>query len=113
MSRREMISKLVKIGDMLLDKRMHELRASAAERDHNLVLLKNLTPEPIEEPQTISGALAALSYNQWADARRAEINLVLATKTAQWLQAKADAERALGRSEVLKKIYKRKIDRRR
>tara|TARA_R110002096_G_scaffold123112_2_gene266468 strand:- start:4242 stop:4595 length:354 start_codon:yes stop_codon:yes gene_type:complete len=106
-SRRETLSKLVRIGDMLLDKKMQELQIAAAERARNLALLRDLTPGPIEEPQTIAGAQAALRYNRWADARRAEINLVLATRTAEWLQAKADAERALGQAEVLKNIHKR------
>jgi len=107
MSRRKMMSNLEKIGDMLFDKQMHALQTAAAERNHILALLRDLTPKSVNEPQTIAEAQAALRYDRWADARRADINLVLATKTAEWLQAKENAERAWARADVLKKIYKR------
>jgi hypothetical protein len=55
----------------------------------------------------VPGALAALRYAGWADARRAEINLRLARQTALWLQAQADARLAFGRADVLRRLSDR------
>lgn len=107
MKQNDKLSKLVRIAGMLRDKRMHALKCASAERNRTRSLLQNLAHGKPEEPQTIAEAQATLRYNRWADVRRAEINVVLAAKTAEWLQARSDAERALGQAEVLKKIYNR------
>jgi hypothetical protein len=43
-------------------------------------------------------------YQHWADLRRAEINLVLARQTVDWMEARGAAQSAFGRAEVLRQL---------
>jgi hypothetical protein len=98
------LENLSEIAGLLLDSRLNAMRKLAQARNHNLALLKDLeTVEPDGE-ETIAEALARLRYAQWADKRRAAINIALAAQTAEWMQARADAARAFGRADVLKKL---------
>jgi hypothetical protein len=49
----------------------------------------------------------ALSYNRWAEQRRAELNLVMARQTADWIEARSEAQMALGRVQALEGLATR------
>jgi hypothetical protein len=93
---------------MVLDQQLATLHKAASARTRSLSQLNDLATPDAEGLDPMTEARAILRYNQWADARRAEINLKLASQTAEWLQAREDAARALGRSEVLRTLSQRK-----
>ncbi len=90
---------------MVLDVRLARLTEAASARDASLAQLAILA-QPVQgsEPFDIAQAQVQLTYDRWAEARRAEINLVLARQTAEWMQARADASLAFGRSDVLRRL---------
>jgi hypothetical protein len=66
----------------------------------------NQTEKPIDlEP--IVAAQIGLEYERWADARRAELNLVIARQTAAWLEARGEAQAAFGRVQALRALASR------
>lgn len=108
MTSKKDMEKLTGIANMVLDKRLNSLQKLAMARNHSLALLDGLNARPIEGPEPVAEALVRLRYIQWADTRRAAINLTLAAQTAGWMQARADALRAFGQAEVLKGLCTRK-----
>ena len=101
----ERLRRLARIAAIQRDARLDQLRRAQAARQASLSALAALDlPMTEEELPLVPGALAALRYAGWADARRAEINLRLARQTALWLQAQADARLAFGRADVLRRL---------
>ncbi|MBI1217211.1 MAG: hypothetical protein GC186_01580 [Rhodobacteraceae bacterium] len=109
------LSGLSRLADLILDARLAELRQAAAARDASLAALAALRCAPTTTPAGLPPlvlARAALAYEGWADARRAEINPRLARQTAAWLEAQAAARIAFGRAEVLRQLGSRGASRR-
>ena len=52
----------------------------------------------------VTAARVGLDYERWADARRGELNLVIARQTADWLEARSDAQTAFGRVQALHEL---------
>ena len=50
---------------------------------------------------------AVQAYGRWADARRAEINQVLARQTGQWIEARDAAKIAFGKADALRRLMER------
>lgn len=98
---------LGRIAGLILDARLAEVQAAQRARNESLGHLEALRvpPAPAEDPLT--AARVALRYDQWADARRAEINVTLARQTAAWMEAQDSARTAFARAEVLRRLAKR------
>lgn len=104
MKKHVQIARLQEISNLILDRRLATLRYLAAKRNASLQHLQDLTPKEAGTLDPIPQARSALRYEAWADVRRSEINLALARQTADWLDAKKNAEVAFGQVEVLNRI---------
>ncbi len=107
-NRKAQLQALGALADLMLDSRLVALRAAAEARNASLARLDalNATPAATDLP-LIAEALASLGYQRWADARRAEINLVLARQTAEWLEARDAARTTFGRKQALQGLATR------
>jgi len=108
MNRRPEIAALQGLARLLLDHRLALVRDTAARREQSLTQLAAL--ERIAEPEDLpplAAIQAALRYDLWADARRAELNTVLARQTADLMAAREDARLAFGRAEALRGVSAR------
>jgi hypothetical protein len=104
MNAKDSLRRLTALSELILDTRLAKLKASAAERNKSMQRLENLAATLSDDANDLTHAATILRYERWADARRREINLVLARQTAVWLEARQNAQTAFGRAEVLKKI---------
>jgi hypothetical protein len=100
------LDRLTAIAEIIVEQRLAKLQACAAERNNSLQRLQDLVPTSSAETDPISQATTLLRYETWADARRREINLLLARQTVAWLEARSEAQSAFGRADVLKKLAK-------
>ena len=107
-NRKAQLQALGALADLMLDSRLVALRAAAEARNASLARFDalNATPAATDLP-LIAEALASLGYQRWADARRAEINLVLARQTAEWLEARDAARTTFGRKQALQGLATR------
>jgi hypothetical protein len=103
------LDRLQKVSNMLLDQKLAKLQSCAAARNTSLQRLQDLTATTASDLEPLALARSNLRYEMWADARRADLNLVLARQTAEWLEARSRAERAFGRAEVLRQFQKKQI----
>ena len=103
MSHKQQLAKLGQLSNLLLDSSLVSLQAAARAKLESEAQLAGLAaPLPVaEEVSEIAGALAALNYQRWADARRAEVNMVLARQTVTWIEARDQAREAFGKKQVL------------
>lgn len=103
MSHMQQMDKLQQIAGLLLETRLAALQVAARaklESEAQLAGLGQPMP-PAAGVSEVAGALAALAYQRWADARRAEVNLVLARQTAVWIDARDAACVAFGKKQAL------------
>ena len=104
---RKKIAALAELATIVLDVRLAALRKIAAERNASLAALAALaTPEapPDDDISPITAAQAGLRYQQWADLRRAEINMRLSLQTAEWQVQRESATTAFGRTDALNRL---------
>lgn len=109
MSRAQQVAKLSQISQLLLDSRLAALQLAARacrESEDRLAGLSVPGALPGALPE-IAALRAALNYQRWADARRGEINLVLARQTAAMIEARDAAREAFGRSEAMRALQQR------
>jgi hypothetical protein len=107
--KQERIDRLAKLSRLVLDVALSEVERAARARAESRDLLAGLASASAPaELATIAGARAELRYQQWAEARRAEINVILARQTAEWMQAREAARHAFGRAEVLRELSRRR-----
>ena len=103
MKQKDQLHKLRQVTELLLDTRLAALRTAARAKMESESQLAGLTvpaPQPGALPE-VSAELASLTYQRWADARRAEINLVLARQTVEWMEARDEARLAFGKKQAL------------
>lgn len=105
MSRSKDLAKLEDLSRLILDDRLSRLRAagSLVEISRMQIAALDRSAEPDDLPPFAANQIA-LRYQVWADARRSELNVVLASQTANWLDARQDARQAFGRAEALRGI---------
>ncbi|MDZ4276687.1 MAG: hypothetical protein U0995_11645 [Erythrobacter sp.] len=103
MSQKQQLIKLGQLSNLLLDSRLVALQVAArAKLDSEAHLAGLSAPPPIaEQVSEIAGALATLSYQRWADARRAELNMLLSRQTVTWMEARDSAREAFGKKHAL------------
>lgn len=102
MSKTKDLPRLAELAQLMLDHRLGMLRQSADALDQSRMQIAaiNRGAEPADlDPLT--AARIALSYDRWADVRRAELNLVIARQSAAWHEARSDAQTAFGRVQAL------------
>lgn len=107
MHNRKKLDQLNTLSKLILDQRLAKLQARAAERNASLQRLQNLTYAAVEQSDQIELARAVLRYERWADERRSDINIALASQTAHWMEARQAAVIAFGRAHVLKCILRK------
>ena len=57
--------------------------------------------------EPVTAGKVALTYDRWADLRRSELNLVIARQTAEWMEARREAQTAFGRVQALQGLATR------
>ncbi len=102
------IAALQRITDMVFDARLAQVRTAAAHRAHTLAQLAALQPQTAQlgDGQDVGDALAALHYQAWAEARRAQLRQQLALQTAQWMDAQDAARQAFGKANAMGEILR-------
>ena len=104
MTDRKTAARLAVLADLVLQDRLARLRAAAAARAQTMAQIAGLAEQPAEGLDPLVAAQQSLRYQQWADARRQELNLVLARQTAVWMTAHGNATEAFGRAQVIGKL---------
>jgi hypothetical protein len=109
MTKKQDLTRLHQISQVLLDARQSHLMNAARARQHSMDQLSGLEepPAPQGALPEVAAQLASLNYQRWADARRAEINLTLARQTAEWIEARNAARLAFGRCQALNTLQAR------
>ena len=102
MSDKTQIARLARVSQAILDQRLDALRRISADLDRSRAQRRALdaSADPADLPP-IAAQQVALTYERWADQRRAELNLVIARQTATLIEARQVAGTALGRVQVL------------
>lgn len=103
------LRRLGELTGVILDHRLAVLRQAADAKAQTEAALVALA-RPLAGQDDLLGAssaLAALAYERWADARRAEINQQLARQTHVWLEARDAAHIAFGKAEALRRLQDR------
>jgi hypothetical protein len=107
MKDREKLAQLRHISQVLLEVRLLALDQAAKARQTSLDHLAELnTPAVQTDLNPIVAGEVTLRYENWADHRRSEINLVLARQTADWVEARQNAALAFGRNSVIGKLQR-------
>lgn len=109
MSKGQDLTRLKQISRLLLETNLARLNLAAQARQQSEAQLAGLEERPASEgalPE-VAAQMAALNYQRWAETRRAEINLVLAKQTAEWIEARDAACLAFGRDHVLQALKTR------
>lgn len=103
------LKKLAEISQLMLDHRLGQLRKSAEELDRSRMQLSqiNAAALPAADLATVTAQKVMMSYERWADVRRSELNLVIAQKTAEWMDSRAQAQTAFGRVQALRGLASR------
>lgn len=105
MTRAGDIARLADLAQVVLDHRLVRLRSTAARLEQSqLQLLAINDAAPAADLEPIVSSRVGLGYERWADIRRAELNLVIARQTADWLDACAEAQTAFGRVQALQSL---------
>jgi hypothetical protein len=102
------MTRLSEVAQLMLDHRLGQLRGAAAELERSRMQIASLdrTARPADlDP--VTAEKVALSYDRWADQRRAELNLVIARQTASWMEARGEAQTAFGRVQALQGLATR------
>lgn len=106
MKKAQDIARLRHLTDMVLQAQLTQLKAAAALRQETLDKIDAICPAPAMMDETFgaSGAIAALRYQTWAEARRTDLRQILAKQTADWLDARDNARTAFGKAQGFEKV---------
>lgn len=107
MTSRARIARLEEIGKLLLEVKLAELHRAAEARRRSLEQLEALAMRPAADLDPVTAAQTELRYQRWAEARRAEIDRLLARQTADWMKAQCAARQAFGKTEALRLLRDR------
>lgn len=108
MKDRDKLAQLQQVSQLMLDVRLLALDRAAKARQASLDHLADLNkPATTTDLNPIVAGEVAMRYENWADHRRSEINVVLARQTADWAEARQDAALAFGRNAVIGKLRDR------
>lgn len=105
MSGDDRLQRLAAMAGMVLDARSAELTRIATARDALKVQLAALNaPRSAEGLSPSAAAQVSFDFETWASRRRADLNLRIAAKHAEWLAHLDETRRAFGRAQVLDKL---------
>lgn len=96
------------IAALMKDQQLAQLHRVAEARAETLARLEGLAVPTEADLPPVAAARVELGYQRWADQRRAELNLVLARQTADWIERKADARLAFGKADALRRLAEKK-----
>ena len=101
--------RLQKLATLQLDAKLAALTCAGRSRQASLDQLAGLAiPVGLStELSDLVNRRTEMTYQRWAERRRAEINLSLARQTADWLNAQESARQAFGQTQALKSIARR------
>jgi hypothetical protein len=108
MTRQDETARILALADMMLAHRIGQMRRAADQLDRSRAHIAAIdkAAEPAGLPDVVAD-LVACDYRRWADARKTELNTVLARQTVEVLRARAAAETAFGRVQALRGIASR------
>ena len=108
MTRPDDCSKVITLSDLLLQHRLGQMRLASArlERSRAQMAAIDKAAAPADLPDVTADRVAC-EYRRWADARKAELNEVIARQALDALDARAAAETAFGRVQALRGIADR------
>lgn len=109
MMRRGEIARLRSLTDMVLQVQLASLKSAIRARQKTqdqIAGLQTAAPE-IDENTEISDALAMLQYQHWAERRRSELSVILASQTAYYLAARDHAQLAFGKVQGIDSLAAR------
>jgi hypothetical protein len=108
MKERAKLAQLQQLSQLMLDMRLMALDQAARARQASLDHLADLNkPATSADLDPVIAGQVTVRYENWADHRRSEINLVLARQTAEWAEARQHASFAFGRNTVVRKLLDR------
>lgn len=113
MSQAKDLKRLAEVAQLMLDHRLGQLHGAAEELERSRMQLTaiNAAGRPADLELVTAGKVA-LTYDRWADQRRAELNFVIARQTAAWMEARSEAQTAFGRVQALQGLATRLKERR-
>ena len=113
MSHAKDLKRLAEVAQLMLDHRLGQLHSAATELERSRMQLSaiNEAARPADLEMLTAGKVA-LTYDRWADQRRAELNLVIARQTVDWMEARGEAQSAFGRVQALQGLATRLKERR-
>jgi hypothetical protein len=108
MSQARDLKRLAEVAQLMLDHRLGQLHGAAAELERSRMQLAAIkeAAHPADLEPVVAGKVA-LAYDRWADTRRAELNLVIARQTVDWMEARVEAQSAFGRVQALQGLAAR------
>lgn len=102
MTTAKQIVRLGQISQLVLDVKLAALHSAASKRQHSLDLLDALnTVGTATDLSLVAQHQTNLRYQHWAQARRVELNLVLARQTADLTAARDEAVLVFGRNQAV------------
>jgi hypothetical protein len=103
------IRRLSEVAQLMLDHRLGQLHSAATELERSRAQLAaiNRAARPAEDLAPVVAEKVALTYDRWAEARRSELNLVIARQTASWMESHSEAQGAFGRVQALQGLAAR------
>ncbi len=105
MNGRDRLARLRQISALQRDLALAEVSRAARARERSLAQLAALDSEsPATDLPAIADQQIRIAYRLWADKRRAELNLILARQTVEWMAKRDAAALTLGRTEVLERL---------
>ena len=109
MTKAKDLGRLAEVAQLMLDHRLGQLHSAAAELERSRAQLAaiNRAARPAEDLAPVLAGKVALTYDRWAEARRSELNLVIARQTAGWMDAQSAAQGAFGRVQALQGLAER------
>ncbi len=108
MSKGTDIARLADLTQLVLDHRLGKLRSAVAELERSRMQIAALDqPSAAQDLDAVTAEKVTLTYGRWADQRRAELNLVIARQTADWIEARSEAQTAFGRVQALQGLATR------
>ncbi|MDR5652715.1 hypothetical protein [Ruixingdingia sedimenti] len=96
--------RLAVLAGMIRDHELGQLRARAEAMAQTRAHLAGLATAPPADTADMALMLADLRHQQWAEARRRDLNTTLARQTAEWMTAQDAARAAFGRAEALARL---------
>ncbi len=100
---------LQRLADLVLDQQLLTLRTAQAQREATRTKIAALDHSGDWGTSSLqSNARAEVLYQAWADARRRDLNLLLARQTVAVMTAEDASRTAFGRKTALRAIQTRK-----